>query len=460
MNKINGLFKQINSGNKEAINSFIVASRQYVLNTARCFVNDDNDAINIAKKVYENIIFNSTQLEKEEVSQYLYKLIKNEADNYSSKKLELVDLSTADNKKFELEIDDNKYSKYYNDPKVERVLYDTIGNLPKEEKDIIIRYYFGQESIEDIADSYNVSQEIINKYINNANEIIEKTSKPLFVKYKIETADYSNVAIIYSVVKKCISIVNLDVLGLTADGVKDAFTKNDKEDKKDLKSFVKDILEDLVQDWFLDRIKSVLAAASLGATSTVFASTTQGTAKSAVAKGVAKKAGASLAKKIVLGTVATGVAVTGGIVANNVIQTKNNAKIVENTAPVISANMPFASVPVYIDFYSSNNDSVVDKILAEFAIDKNIIDEGQLKAIEVSALAIGVDMSHSSNDTLTSIRIIADKAGLGNKLINLASSLNILNEDEIDELQKIINYDVDELTDFLFEQGYAVLLVD
>ena len=41
MSKLDSLFNSINNGNKEAIQDFIVATRQYVLNTARCFVNDD-----------------------------------------------------------------------------------------------------------------------------------------------------------------------------------------------------------------------------------------------------------------------------------------------------------------------------------------------------------------------------------------------------------------------------------
>ena len=132
MSKLDSLFNSINNGNKEAIQDFIVSTRQYVLNTARCFVNDDNDAIDIAKKVYEKIVFNENKTKKsEDISQYLYSLVSQEAKNYSSNKLELIDLNNISTDVKVIEIDDSKYSKYYNDPKVEKVFYQNIENVNK-----------------------------------------------------------------------------------------------------------------------------------------------------------------------------------------------------------------------------------------------------------------------------------------------------------------------------------------
>lgn len=460
MDKLDDLFSRINNGNKQAIQDFVVSSRQYVLNTARCFVNDDKQAIDIAKKVYEKIIFTENKFDKNEISKYLYSLVKEETKNYSTDKLELVDLDKISSDVSVIDIDDSKYSKYYNDPKVERVFYDTINSLPKEEKEIVIRHYFGQESIEDIASSFNVSEDIVNKYINNANSLIESASKPLFVKYKIETADYSKVAIIYSTVKKCISILNLDVLDLAADKVKDAVAKDDEEDEKDLKAFVKDILEDLVQDWFLGRLKTVFAFSAVGGTSAAFVNTAEEATKDVLIKGVAKKASASVAKKVIIGALTAGVAVTGGVVVNNIIETKKEAQIVDNAVSFINAQMTFASTPVFIDFCSTKNDNEVDKLRAEFSVNKESINESGLKAIELTASAIGVNISHSESSSSYTIVIIADKNDLGNKLIGLASSLNILSEDEINEIKNMMNYNVDELTDYLYDNGYVRLLVD
>ena len=453
MSKLDSLFNSINNGNKEAIQSFIVSSRQYVLNTARCFIDDDNDAIEVAKKVYEKIIFNENNIENnEDISQYLYSLISQEAKNYSSNKLELVDLTDISNEIKSIEIDDNKYSKYYNNPKVEKVFYETINNLPNEEKDIVIRYYFGQESIEKIANSYSVSKDIVSKYINNANNIIEIKSKPLFIKYKIETADYSKVAIIYSSIKKCISIVNFDVLGIAADKLKDSVSKKDDEEEKDLKSFVKDILEDLVQDWFLERLKSVFAFSAIGITEEV--------AKNVSVKSATKKVGTSVAKKVLIGAITAGVAVTGGVVANNIIKTKNDSKIIETADNVIYAEMEFASTPVFVDFYSSESDDEVNVISAEFALDINSVNETELKAIEVTSLAAGINISHYESGDSYIIKIVANKESLGSTFISLATSLNLFDEGELNELKKIMNYNVDELNDFLYEKGYIRLFVD
>lgn len=454
MSKLDSLFNSINNGNKEAIQSFIVSSRQYVLNTARCFIDDDNDAIEIAKKVYEKIVFNKNKIENnEDISQYLYSLIRQEAINYSSNKLELVDLNNISSEIENIEVDDSKYSKYYNNPKVEKVFYETINSLPNEEKEIINRYYFGQESIKDIANNFSVSEDIISKYINNANSLIEAASKPLFIKYKIETADFSKVSIIYSSIKKCISIVNFDVLGIAADKLKDTITKKDDEkEEKDLKSFVKDILEDLVQDWFLERIKSVFAFSAIGAT--------QEAAKTAFVKNTAKKAGTSVAKKVVIGAITAGVAVTGGVVACNMIETKKEAEIVDTNGSVINAEMTFGSIPVFVDFYSIENESEVDKLHAEFAVDKGTINEAELKAIEISALAMGINISHYESVDSIIVEIIGKKENLGDKLISLASSLKILNEDELNELKNILNYNTEELTDYLYEKGYIRLFVD
>ena len=450
---------KIRNGNKEAISDFIVATRQYVLNTARCFVDDDNDAISISKKVYEKIIFDNNIIEGKEITDCLFSLISEEAKQYSSRKIELSDIDVVDTQIANIDVDESKYINYYNDPKVERVLYETINSLPKQEKDIVIRYSFGQESISDIANSYGVSNEVINKYINNANALIEKTSKPLFVKYKIETADYSKVALIYSVVKKCISVVNFDVIGIAADKVKDSISNDDSEEK-DLKSFVKDILEDLVQDWFLERIKSLFVTSSIGTVSTVFANTTEEVVKDTVIKGAAKKAGSSIAKKIVIGALTTGVVVTGGVVYKNVNEAKKDVEIVETTIPVINAEMTFASTPISVDFYSSQNNNEVDKLHAEFAIDKDMIKESQLKAIELSASAIGINVSDKESGDSLIIDIIADKEDLGNKAIALASSLNMLSENELDELKKILGFNAEELADYLYEKGYVRLFTD
>ena len=453
MSKLDSLFNSINNGNKEAIQDFIVATRQYVLNTARCFVNDDNDAIDIAKKVYEKIVFNENKTkESKDISQYLFSLVSQEAKNYSSNKLELIDLNNISTDVKAIEIDDSKYSKYYNDPKVEKVFYEAINSLPNEEKEIINRYYFGQESIDDIANSFNVSEEIISKYINNANSLIETASKPLFIKYKIETADYSKVAIIYSSIKKCISIANFDVLGIAADKLKDTVSKKDDEEEKDLKSFVKDILEDLVQDWFLERLKSIFAFTAIGAT--------QEAAKNAFIKGAAKKAGTSVAKKVVIGAITAGVAVTGGVVAKNMIETKKEAEIVETTGSAIYAEMNFASVPVFVDFYSTENEEEVDKVRAEFAIDKGTVNEPELKAIEISALAMGININHYESGDSIIVEIIAKKENLGDKLLSIASSLKILSDNELNELKNMLNYNTEELTDYLYEKGYVRLFVD
>lgn len=453
MNKLDSLFNSINNGNKEAIQSFIVSSRQYVLNTVRCFVDDDNYAIDIAKKVYEKIVFNKNKIENnEDISQYLYTLISIEVKNYSSNKLKLVDLNNISSEIEDVEVNDSKYSKFYNNPKVEKVLYETINGLPNEEKEIINRYYFGQESICEIASNLNVSEDIVSKYINNANNIIETKSKPLFIKYKIETADYSKVAIIYSSIKKCISIMNFDVLGIAADKLKDSISKKEDEEEKDLKSFVKDILEDLVQDWFLERLKSVFAFSAIGVTEEV--------AKNAFVKSTAKRVGTSVVKKVVIGTITAGVVVTGGVVANNMIKTKKEAEIVEATGSVISAEMTFGSVPVFVDFYSIEDESEVDKLHAEFAIDKDTINETELKAIEISALAIGINISHYESSGSIIVEIIGNKENFGDKLIGLASSLKILDEHEINELKLLFNYNTKELTEYLYEKGYIRLFVD
>ena len=87
----------------------------------------------------------------------------------------------------------------------------------------------------------------------------------------------------------------------------------------ELSSFIKDILEDLVQDWFLERIKSVFAFSAIGAT--------QEAAKTAFVKSTAKKAGTSVAKKVVIGAITASVAVTGGVVASNMIETKKEAEM-------------------------------------------------------------------------------------------------------------------------------------
>ena len=453
MNKLDKLFDSINNGNRQAIQEFIVSSRQYVLNTARCIVNDDNDAIDIAEKVYEKIIFNENKINNsKDISQYLYSLVSQEAKNHSSNNLQLVNLDNISSDVESIEIDDSKYSKYYNNPKVEKIFYETINALPNEEKEIVIRYYFGQKSINEIANDFNVSEDIISKYINNANELIEKTSKPLFIKYKIETADYSKVAIIYSSIKKCISIVNFDVLGIAVDKLKDSVSKKDDEEEKDLKSFVKDILEDLVQDWFLERLKSVFAFSAISAGQEV--------AKNTFAKSAAKKVGTSAIKKVAIGAVTAGVVVTGGVVAKNVVEIKKEAEIVETTGSVINAEMEFASIPVFVDFYSTENENEVDKLHAEFAIEKGSINEVELKAIEVSALAMGINISHyESNDSII-IEIIAKKENLGSKLISIASSLGIFSEEELNELENIFNYDSEELTDYLYEKGYIRLFKD
>lgn len=450
MEKINKLFNSIENGNHKAINDFIVASRQYVLNTARSIVNDDDKAIEIAEKVYERIIFNKNSIDKDEnVSKYLYSIIKDVANEYLPVDIELKEIPKINSDINVFEIDDSVYADYYNNPKVERVIYETINALPKEEKEIVIKYYFGQESIKEIADDYAVNENVINNYISKANDLIEKKSKPLFVKYKVETADYSNVAIIYSVVKKCISIATFDIVGIAADKIKDKVTKDVEEDEKDLKSFVKDILEDLIQDWFIDRIKSVFAISSIGVTSKTIADTTTG---------VAKKAGMSLAKKVVLGVVAAGVATTGGVVAYNAIESKNNVKVVESIKPAVSASMDISSVPVMIDFYSSQNDEIVDKICAEFMVSNKTLNESKLKAIEISAAALSIDISHSVGDTMTTIRVIADKQSIGKRIIDFASTLGIIEQSKLEQLNKLISCDVSELISYLNEIGVSVVI--
>lgn len=466
MEKSFNLFTEINNGNKQAIKSFILSTRTYALNYARNIVDDDNKAIELVENAYNKIFFNEKLNNNKDYIKCLDSAIKEAAKTYISS-VEIKDIDKVDSKIELKDIDVDKYKNYYNNPKVEKVIYETINALPKQEKEIVIRSYFGGETISDIAKDYKVKEETIESYINSANNLIEEKSKLLFAKYKIETANYKNAAIVYSTIKNIISFATLDVLGITVDKLKDLAEQDDDKDEKDLKTFVSDILKDLVQDWFLDRIRSLFVISTISAeavaTETATSSAVETVAAATATKAAVGKTAVSIvAKKVIIGVAAAAVATTGGVVAYNSIATNKEEKqseIVETkTSSNLAAEAVIDSMPVSIEFYSENGDENIDSIEGSVYIPMNEFDESNMKKIEVASIVIsGLDLNHEIQGDNAIVNIKVNKNKINTKLLDFIKSLGILDESTVEKLQAMLTMNSQELNDYLTQIGFSCI---
>lgn len=268
----------------------------------------------------------------------------------------------------------------------------------------------------------------------------------MFVKYKIATADYSKVEIVYSTIKNIVSIMKLDVVGIAVDKAKDSL-KDDDNEEKDLKKFVKDILEDLVGDWFLDKLKSLVVMSTAGA---VAEEATRGTAKIAAKKVI----GSAVAKKVVIGVVAASVATTGGVAVYNAINTKQEVK--ENSRNSTTATAVYGTYPLSIDYYSDEDSNEVEELAVEIVVPVSEINEIELKTIEVSAKLLGgLSISHKENGINYIINVVVNKEKVSTKIIDFAGSIGILDSSTIDMINNLLSMNNEELSQYLSDLGFT-----
>lgn len=454
MENILNIFNEIDNGNKETIKDFIVSTRLYVLNSARSIVEDDDTAIKVAKDVYNELILSNKHDNASDFLKSLNTRIIEISKKYSN---DNVSISNIEKETSELDLSSinvNDYKEYYNNPAVEKVIFTTISALPKEEKEIVVRNYFGNETVGELAVSYGVSEETIESYINRANKLIESKSKPLFIKYKIKTANYKNAAIVYSTIKNIVSIATFDVLGIAADKVKDIVVDKEDEDNKDLKSFVEDIFEDLVQDWFLNRLKSIASIVTIGAEA---ASTTAKATSSKIAAG--KTAASLAAKKVAIGVVAAATVTTGGIVAyNNLNKTKEPEPIKETIQEpeVYVAETTINSMPVEVQLYSDENDDNIGRVSATAKIAKDQIDSGLLKGVKLASKVVsGLDFDYTESDDGYIVDVGVDNDKINDKLIDFVESLGMFDESLIEQIEALRQMSSQELIEYLSSRGYS-----
>lgn len=446
-NNIKGIISEFKKGNRNAIKDIVIKTRTHVLNTIRTIVDDDEKAIKIAEEIYRDLLLNPDNISSDgNFDTYINSLIQSKVRNYTKDIKTLKSIESTDTNISTDNIDINEFKKYYNNPKVEKIIYQTINSLDEDYKVIAIDYYFFNIKEEELAKKYNSDVNTISAYISKINELIDKKSKPLFIKNKIINGDYSGISIVYSTIKLGYSIMSFDVLGIAVDKIEEQLQdkKDDENKEKDLKDFVEDIIKDYVKDWFLEKIKSAFIT-GVSATSIVNA----------------KAAGMSLIKKIIIGTAITGVVTTGVVTVYNVTQNtyENKKSNVNNLEPSIQTNTNIlindTQIPVSLKVYCDDHvPEEIKTIFLDVDVPNDNLNTKELDILELSSKAVsGFDVYSDENSKYTTIHVVVEKDNLNENLIDFVEGLDVVDQNIIDKAKKFLNCNKTQFNKLIEEYG-------
>lgn len=250
MKEVKEFISNIKCGDRQLTEGFIHSTRLFSLNLAKNLVNDDGKAIEVVKEAYEDIILSDrTYSDDDSLTEILRETINEKASAYNKTGFDLSEKTDDVPDKYHLDaIDIDKYRNFYDQPRVENEINQIINSLDEIEKNVLIQTYYSGGNIDEVAEEYQTSKNTIQYYLNKAND-------------KISEIDFEKVALVYSVISLGINVMKLDFVGIGISAAKDKVKDkliHEERSNSDFKSFVNNLLQDSVEDWFLDRIRSIV----------------------------------------------------------------------------------------------------------------------------------------------------------------------------------------------------------
>ncbi len=314
----------LKNGNEELVARTIESSRTFALNYARNLCGNEEEAIELVKESYRELIFGDDDYDSyDSFAELLQDLIKAQRSGKRNRTM-------AKETDVSLDPDTESLKEYCNDPRIEEVIYETLRQLDPVSKEAVLRTYGGDEATEEIARDLQCSKEEIRQLLSQAEEQIEEKAPSVLKKLHLQDLDFTKAEQFYGVLKLGKSLVDLDITGIVIDVVKDrigdAVIEKDEDEKKDFKRFVEDLMKDSIEDWFIDRIRSYATGSAL---TTAGSLAGKGTLSAkATAAGTVK---AALAQKAAIAATATLLATGGGYVVYHEHYRNEALKYMENT---------------------------------------------------------------------------------------------------------------------------------
>lgn len=469
--------------NRNFIEKIINASGGYVFSLASTFTNDDELIYEISYNSFIQMLDLSSSIKDENsFVEYITKTVRKKAEEVLGSSLTFTEIEKTDFHMDIKEVDITEIEKQFNDPKSQNIIFDTISTLSQEKKEVIFRVYFCDETIDDIANEYQVSSETINNYLLSAQKEIDEKTKSYFRKHKILDADYSRMFLIYSGIKFGKDILTKNVQDILIDKVMDntitkavekgidAINDEDTKDEKDettLEEFITKVLKDLFGNWLNDGIKGAIkigltkAKTAIKTAKGVVSSTAT---KSASSAGIKAFIGTTVGKTIVTVLSVAVIGTSGVTIAHNVEENHYAQKFqdIENSDILVSTeglytyksnNGNISDMPFDVAFYSEKDE--IEAISLNITLDNNSMSETELKAYEAGlALISGIDVSYEKSDDGIKVNAILTKKELNYKLIEFLENNNFINSNTENLINEVLNANPETIIDILNSYGY------